>query len=272
MEEALISDREQATIAVLFDGEDDGESLLSLLRQAGEDIPADAELTDDDIEGLMREHFGIGNHIDIGREAAQHESNSGRIEDAKHVEDDFTDEEWLIVSGLKTHCRRIVQTTMSPRTRKKEIQWAFVRNTEDEKGLSFHLACEALGARPFVVQTLIQHFWGLRDIAIEPLPFLADPLPDPLYTESLYHAGTVGGELAKVIWSAPGQRVSESFDCVTLKHGLVATVDELSEALRDLENAGLVKTTLGCAHFISRHPAFRRFRRVSWARTFLLED
>ncbi len=272
MDQALISDREQTTLAVLFDDEDDGESLLSLLRQAGEEIPNDAELSDDEIEGLMREHFGIGNHIDLAREAAHHESTSGRIEEVKHVEDDFTDEEWMIVTGLKAHCRRIVQPSISPKTLKKEVQWAFVRNTEDDKGLSFHLACEALGARPFVVQTLIQHYWGLRDITIEPLPFLADPLPDPLYTESLFHAGTAGGELAKVIWGAPGQRISTSFEQVLQKHGLASTQEELEQALRDLENAGLVKLTLGSAHFISRHPAFRRFRRVSWARTFLLDD
>lgn len=271
MSDRPFSERERATLAVLFDDEDDGTSLIALLRQAGEEIGTDVVLGDDELEALMREHFGLGNHIDLAREAAHHESGSGRIENTPHVEEDFTDEEWMIVRGMKQHCRRLVQTAISPRTRQKEVVWSFVRGTEDDKGLSFHLACEALGARPFVVQTLIQHYWGLRDICVQPMPFLADPLPDPLLSESQYHSGTLGGELARAFWRSPGERVSTVFNDLVERDPKVKT-DQLDQALRDLENAGLVKLSLGCAHFISRSPAFRRFRRVSWARTFLMDD
>lgn len=267
-----ITQREQNTLALLFDDEDDGESLIGLLAQATgaqSDSPSEA-LSDDELEQLMREHFGIANHIDLAREAAALEAGSGRIEEVKHVEDDFTDEDWQIVRGLQRHCRRIVKTDTPPKALQRHVKWMFVNGTKDDSGLSFHLACQALQTRPFVVQALVQHYWGLRDVRIGQLPFEADILPDPLYTECLMHAGIEGGDIGKRIWDSPGAPILEVMRRAS-NNGAVPQ-KHLEQAVADLQENGLILVNLGISHFIARRPAFRKFRRLSWSRTFLMDD
>jgi hypothetical protein len=271
-ENVPITQREQQTLELLFEDDDDGESLIGLLAQASgpQHDTSSTALSDAALEALMREHFGLTNHIDLAREAAALESGSGRIDDIKDVEQDFTDEEWEIVRGLQRHCRRIVKKDTPPNTMAREVQWMFVRGTQDDSGLSFHLACQALQTRPFVVQALVQHYWGLRDIRIGTMPMLADPLPDPLYTECLYHAGVVGGDLGKRIWDAPGTPIIDAMRRAS-SNGAVSQT-ELEQAAQDLQENGLIMVNLGIAHFISRRPAFRKFRRLSWSRTFMMDD
>lgn len=279
---SAITQREQATLALLFDEEDDGQSLIGLLAQAtdaGSDRQASEDLSDGDLEQLMREHFGITNHIDLAREAASLEAGSGRIDDVRHVEEDFTNEEWEIVRGLQRHCRRIVKYDTSRKVLQKEVRWMFVNTTKDDAGLSFHLACEALQTRPFVVQALVQHYWGLRDIRVGPLPFEADVIPSALYSECLLHAGMEGGDIGRHVWSAPGTPILDAMrraadDATRRPAGLngVVSDQQLEQAVMDLKENGLILVTLGVAYFIARRPAFRRFRRLSWSRTFLMDD
>lgn len=278
MSEAMsdLSDSEVTTLSALFDDDADLTQLVTLLR--AESAQEQGKTAEQEIESMLRERWGM-NHIDLEREASAYAKDPGRIEDKPNVEDDFTDEEWLIVRGLRDHCRKVVRTTMGAKQRNREVKWAFQNGVEDDKGLSFHKSCIALQTRPFVVQTLIQHYWGIRDIVVGELPFLADPLPDPLYTEALFHAGEVGGEIAKASWMSPGDTiltlestVREAYSRGTTGMRPPLTQKWFDQAMGDLQESGLLKVSLGRAHFISRPPAMRKFRRSSWSRSFVFED
>lgn len=271
-----LSANEVTTLSALFDDDADLSQLVTLLR--AESAQEQGKTAEQEIEAMLRERWGM-NHIDLEREASAYAKDPGRIEDKPNVEDDFTDEEWLIVRGLRDHCRKVVRTTAGAKQRQREVKWAFQMGVEDDKGLSFHKACTALQTRPFVVQSLIQHYWGLRDIVVGPLPFLADPLPDPLYTEALFHAGEIGGEIAKLAWMSPGDtileiesRLREMRNASPLPVTRPLTQKWFDQALQDLQEPGLLKVSLGRAHFMSRPPAMRKFRRASWSRSFVFED
>lgn len=267
MAEALeaLTEGEARAVVALFD-EDDGDltPLLGLLNASQSAAPSEEA----ELEALMREHFGLA-RVDLDKESAQFARSPERLNEAAEA-DDYTDEEWVIVSGIRNHCRRAIRTGTSDRQRLKEVRWLFIRGEEDDKGLSFHLACEALSVRPFVVQTMVQHYWGMRQIVVPQFPFLADPLPDPLLTECLYHAGTCGGQIGGAIWSEPGVTLPDLKRRIEGHGG--ATQAEFDAALVDLQEAGLIQVALGRAHFISRRSASNRSRRQSWSRTFQMED
>ena len=262
--ESLTDGEARAVVALFADDDAELTPLRGLLRASQSTEKAEEE----ELEALMREHFGLA-RVDLDKESETFARAGERVSEVAAA-DDYTDEEWVIVSGMRNHCRRAIRTGTSERQRAREVRWLFIRGDEDDKGLSFHLACEALSVRPFVVQTMVQHYWGMRQIVVPPFPFLADPLPDPLLTECLYHAGTCGGQIGGVVWSEPGIALPELQRRIEERHAEYPA--QYEQALADLQEAGLVQVALGRAHFISRRPITRRSRRQSWARTFQMED
>lgn len=266
---------EQAALLTIFD---DGDLDLGVLMQLAAEPPAEQDepglggspMSDDELETLMREHWGLQT-LDVSRAVKDADAGNSAVRADEKAEDDFTDEEWQIVRSLQTHCRKVIAQTTTARARRKEIDWCFMRGTEDSHGVSFHLACESLMCRPLVVQTLIQHYWFQRNIIIpDPLQFLADPLPDALQTEALFHAGVDGLHIATRAWAHPSRSGAELMAaCLPHMEDKQARYDE---AFIRLEKAGLVMLAVDRVYFTSRKPSFRKFRRESWSRSFVTDD
>lgn len=263
------NEREVSTILSLFEGEDEIDlDAVRALMGGGEEPPAEDDsvgLSDASIEALMRKNWGL-REMDVSKEAESLAVGRVALREDENAQDDFTEEEWIIVKAMQAKCRKAINAAVSDRQRKRATDWCFVRGTEDSKGVSFHLACEALQVRPFVVQALIHHYWFQRGIVMpEPLAFMADPLPDSLQSEALLHAWEPGLRIAANAWTNP------SLEERTLRTRLDMTDDEYNTAYLRLTEAGMIANRLGRIYLTSRGPAFRKFRRVSWSRSFIGE-
>lgn len=111
---------------------------------------------------------------------------------------------------------------------------------------------------------MVQHFWFIRGITVEPLPFMADELPEALEQEAIMYGWEVGREIARITWRAPGilepdVRSQVNFDA-----------DEFTRGLAALLEVGVVSSRMGCLHVSARPASFRRARQaVSWSNSFV---
>jgi len=255
----------------IFEGEDDLDLTLLMAIAKGDAQPptastdSDESLSPEELEELMRSHFGLP-RLDVKDAVRAADQGVVHVREQERAEDDFSDEEWVIVNALRRHVRRVIQQNIADKSRNDEIRWCFMRGTSDKQGVSFHLACQSLRARPFVVQTLLQHYWHQRAIVIgKPFGFLYDPLPDPLQTEALYFAGTEGLTIASRVWSHPSVHTLELADFATQSMG----VARYRQVMSALDDAGLICEKLDRWYVTSRKPAFRKFRRQSWSASFV---
>lgn len=244
------------------EGDDDLASLLQVVS-AGEKptLPAD-----EDLEALMRETWGLQS-LDVSKEIRQASNISVRPDDRD--EDDYSEEEWLVVTTMRKLCLEAITRTTPARRRKRAIEWLFINGTEEPRNsISFHLACDLLKARPWVIQALIQHFWYLRGIEPEPLPFLADILPDAILSEAGVHAWEPGMRIASNLWQRPGSTIQELRD-VTIE----LSSAEFDTAASLLVEHGIIGVSVaGKAYVISRPATFRHTgQKVSWSRSFIGE-
>lgn len=254
---------EAGTLLSLFGDEDDFDlGGLGLLAQQ----PADQPMTDAEIEALMREHLGLPS-IDTASAIRAAESGKVAVRPSDSDQDDFTDEEWVIVKTMRKLCLEAITPAASPRARSRSVEWLFVRGTEESRhGVSFHLACEMLRSRYWVIQALIQHFWFLRGILPGQLPFLADPLPESIQSEAILHGWSVGMEIVTAAWSRPGVMDAELRRILEIPQG------DYERSLEALIEAGVIGTRLGQVYVTSRPATFRRSRQaVSWSNSFLGE-
>lgn len=247
------------------DGAGDDAALEAILSMAsarverGEDAPSD-----EDVERLMREQWGLP-VVDVAA-AARSTLDTAVYPDDQDA-DDYTDEEWLIVKTMRKLCLDVISRETPIRRRKFALEWTFVRGVEEPRyGVDFHLACDMLKARHWVIQALVQHFWYLRCIEPEPLPFLADPLPEAIEGEAILHAWDEGIEIMRRLWMLPGRAPAElRFATPNL------SPEAFDRGFDRLADAGLIGlSAAGKAYVISRPVTFRaRARKTSWSRSFL---
>lgn len=254
---------EAGTLLSLFGDEDDFDlGGLGLLAQQSADQP----MTDAEIEALMREHLGLPS-IDTAGAIRAAEAGKIAVRPSDGDEDDFSEEEWAIVKTMRKLCLDAISPGTSPRARARSVEWLFVRGTEEGRhGVSFHLACEMLRSRFWVIQALIQHFWCLRGILPGQLPFLADPVPESIQSEAILHGWDAGMQIVAAAWSRPGVLDSE------LVRILGIPQVDYEQSLTALVEAGVVGLRMGQVYVTSRPATFRRSRQaVSWSNSFLGE-
>lgn len=254
---------EPQTLAALFGDEDDIDlEALSTIAEGG----ADSQLSDNEIEAFMREQWGLPS---LDAEQAIRTIEAGRASPRPSDEDsdEFSDEEWTIVQTLRRYCQDAISPGTKPARRKKCVEWIFVRDTQEPKhGISFHLACQMLRSRHWVIQALIQHLWFIRGISVEPLPFMADELPEALEQEAILYGWDTGRDIARLAWKEPG--ILEP----ALHDRLGIDSDEFTRGLSAVLEVGVIGSRMGCLHVSARPASFRRTRQaVSWSNSFVGE-
>lgn len=236
----------------------------SVPLQDDEDDAFFAALAGDDFDAALQAEASRLPSIDLGAELrASARQFSAPAEE--QVEDDYSDEEWLIVRRMRELCGDAIKRSTSAKRRKEAVEWLFVRGTAERRlGIEFHLACQMLEARPWVIHALVHHIWWSRGIQPGPLPFLADPLPEALASEAIMTAWEAGPPILETLWRWPGAPL----------HALRELVPELREAdyqrsLDALLEAGLIADKDGTGYVSARSAKARR--RMSWSRTFVGE-
>lgn len=257
-------DTEADLLTSLFGDESDLDlDTLAAMAGATEDGPLD----DVQLEALMREHLGLP-MLDGQSAVREVESPRASIRPDDQDADDYTDEEWIIVTSMRKLCLDAIGRDTPAKRRDAAIEWLFVRGTEEPKhGISFHLACDMLHARPWVIQALVQHLWCQRGIALAALPFMADPLPEALQSEAILRAWETGLEILVQVWPRPGVPLAH------LRADMASTPDDVfDKAMAALGDAGLVGVNLGRVYVQSRPSHLRRSGAgITWSRSFIGE-
>lgn len=241
-------------LASLFSPDDLGidapdETLLAMVGTGASDA---------EIEAAMREAWGLP-QINLAEELKQPAKPLAE----KHVEDDYTDDEWLIVRRMRELCAETINRGTSLKRRKAAIEWLFVRGTAEQRlGIEFHLACQMFEARPWVVHALIHHIWWTKGIQPGPLPFLADPLPEALSSEAILSAWDSGPPILEALWRWPGAPLHAVRELVP-----EITDEEYDRSLARLLDVGLIAEKDGFGYVSARSAKVRR--RMSWSRTFV---
>lgn len=255
---------ETQALTALFGDEDD--FVLAALVAADETEDG-RPLSDAEIESLMREQWGLA-PLDVSSAMREMTAGRGGVTPDDGESDDFSDEEWLIVQAMRKKCLDAIRADTPASRFQKAVNWLFVRNTEDSKGVSFHLACQALRSRYWVIQALIQHFWYLRGITPpQGLPFMADKLPEALESEAILHGWDAGLQIATAVWGRPG------VTSVQLRPHVKVDDESYARSFDALIEAGVIGNRTGALYVTSRPATFRRSGSgVSWSRSFIGED
>lgn len=252
---------EPQTLAALFGDEDDIDlEALSTLAESG----ADGQLTNDEIEAFMREQWGLP-ALDAEQTIKSIEAGRSAARPSDEDSDDFSEEEWTIVQTLRRYCQDVISPATKPARLRTGVEWIFVRDTQEPKyGVSFHLACQMLRSRYWVIQALIQHFWYIRGIPVDPLPFMADELPEAIEHEAIIHGWDTGREIARIVWKQPG--VLEP----AVREQVNVDPDEFTRGLAALIGTGVIGSRMGSLHVSARPASFRRTGQgVSWSNSFV---
>lgn len=232
---------------------DDLAELASVVQQS------DAEL-----EASLRERWGLP-EIDLQAMAIDAGQGSHRMPSADRS-DEYSEEEWLLVTSIRKQVEAVL-TAASPKNRRtKALRWLFVRGIEDAKGISFHLACEALEARPWVLQALLQHLIYVRGIVLDKLDPMADILPEAIQSEAILAGWDAGLAIANLVWRWP------SIPVEVLRASLPFSDEVYEHAFSALTAKGIVTARMGQAYLTSRPPGFRRSgNKISWSKSFIGE-
>lgn len=255
---------ESQTLTALFGDEDDLDfEGLSAIAEGG---PDGQQLSDSEIEAFMREQWGLP-ALDVEQTIRSIEAGSSAPRPSDADSDEYSDEEWKIVQTMRRYCQDAISPATKPARLRKCVEWIFVRETEDPRnGVSFHLACQMLRSRHWVIQALIQHFWFIRGIQVEPLPFMADELPEAIEQEALLHGWDTSMEIARLAWREPG--IHEP----TMRERLGVDPDEFTRGLSVLLEVGVIGSKMGALYVSARPVSFRRTRQgVSWSNSFVGE-
>jgi len=244
---------------IALDWNDDGDETGG---PAFPSLPGPSGMSDQALEALFREQWGLPPLDESGPEPPTREQVLIQANDRN--EDDFTEDEWDMVKVLRTMCRQATQQQSSRRKRRAAVEWLFVHGTNDPKHRwTFHLMCVALRARPWVIQTMVQHVWFRKALVPDPLPFLADPLPEALKSEAILCAWDAGETVLSQIWSQPGAVLTG------LRQHTILTERAFDRAAGTLLQAGLLGQCMDRVWVSSRSANFiRPGQRVSWSRSF----
>lgn len=256
---------ESAILQALFESDDELDLDAGIMRALAEADAGSTTITDAEIERQMREHLGLSKLDVSGTLSAAPNAGVAIVRPSDDDRDDYNEYEWKIVLSMRNHCMRAIRPETSHKARHAALRWLFVRGEEDSQGIAFHLACEALQARPWVIQALIHHYFAIRDIHLEGgLPQGSDELPDALESEAMFHGWLAGIEVAKALWRLPGLLESELVAMTSLDD------DGCHRALACLIDAGLASMRVSRAYLTSRPGAIRGSGSgLSWSRSFL---
>jgi len=237
---------------------DDGESASADFQA----FPGTTGMSDQALEALFRAQWGLPALEDGEPEPPAREQVI--IQSSHRDEDEFTEEEWDMVRVLRTMCQTATRQQSPHKKRRSAVEWLFVNGTaEPRHHWTFHLMCEALRARPWVIQTMVQHLWFRRAIVPEPLPFLADVLPELLQSEAILCAWGAGETVMARVWGQPGCLLG------AVRHQTALTETAFDRAVNALLEAGLLGRCADRVWVSSRSANFiRPGQRVSWSRSF----
>lgn len=211
--------------------------------------------------------WGDEGPIDIITDAAPVRID-GRAEfSAAGAEDDFTDEQWILVNILKRRVREACNVNTQSAKRWKAIEWCFVPGTPEPKhGVEFSDLCMALGARPEVIRARIHHQWYMAGVVLErPLPLMAVKMPEQYESEAIMSAWDGGLLVCQEIWRWPGIPMGV---LAKQTEGMLAELQsDFTEVMDRLVASHLVAWRFGCAFLIGRKAHGRR-RNFSWSKSF----
>lgn|GEM_PF-2479903 len=258
---------EAQILQALFGDDEEFDLDAGIVRALAESEAASPLVSDAEVEKQMREHLGLS-RLDVSTTLSSSPmAGTATVRPSDGDREDYNEYEWEIVIAMRRNCMLAIRPETSQKARHVALRWLFVRGTEDKKGISFHLACEALEARYWVIQALVQHYFAVRDIPLtEGLPDQADGLPEALQSEAMFHAWLPGVQLAEALWSRPGILESE------LEAVCGLSSDDYSKAMTQLVDCGLVSMRVSRAYFAARPAAIRNAGNgLSWSRSFLGE-
>lgn len=232
---------------------------------AGLDKKADADLDDLSPWDLQIGQSGFSKWGAGGLGELDDDRNDG----GDCISDDYSDEQTILLKMLKAELRLTYNRKTQWRRRKKALTWCFVRTEKNSKGLSFHLVCTALGARPDVMQARLHRQFYLAGLPMpEPLPLFADLLPDQYESEAIMAAWESGLVVVKEVWRWPGIPVDELAIRVGAAVGSGGEGSDINSVLEKLEDVGLVARRFGMVFLTGRADETVIRRSFSWSRSF----
>ena len=162
-------------------------------------------------------------------------------------EDDFEGPQRDVFLMLRDKVLDTYSDKVSKKRIMQAIEWVFCPLAD---GVSFDLACRALGMRPYVLRTRIHYEFYMRWRVFSAFPFLTVPVPAELQGEILYLTSKVGNDVARYIWYAPGITPEMLMAYV----GQTYRDYEIEKAILDLEAAGIVGIRMNNIYLIGRNP------------------
>jgi len=181
----------------------------------------------------------------------------GRSKEVIVTFEDFEQEEQFSCLLLTHHIKNVITATVSPRTRKRSLEFVFADIHKDDE-VSFTTCCESLNVREHVLRTRVHYEYFLRWVICEDMPMLTLPLHEDLINEVMYRAGTTGLAVAKLAWSNPGIRyedIHQRLSAIYLPKDLVA-------AVRELERYGNIAKRGDSIYFVGRNPQAGDFTEI----------
>lgn len=185
--------------------------------------------------------------------------------------EDFEGPEQFLFTVLKSYVRDACNVNTSWPARKKAAEWIFCSTVPDARGIAFAETCRVFGARRTVLQARVHYqlYWAGVPYQ-EPLPFLCDSLPEPLYGEILLGSGEDATLLAKYLWTWPGVRADVLAREAEARFGFSS--DRTLELMTRMEKSGHAALKHGFWFFISRNPdvySAAGRRRFQWSKAFV---
>lgn len=212
---------------------------------------------DEDLEGISP--FDLDWGFDLPK---QSEAEREPDYDAPRIDaDDYTNEEAAILKVLKAKVREACNVNTTWNKRQKALDWCFVRGEKDKRGVDFHTACMALGARPEVMQARLHHQLYEAGVPMrEPLSLWIDRLPEQYESEAIMAAWEDGLAVVREVWKWPGIPL----ETLEEKCGIPNAFD----VMQKLEKAGLIAWRFGFVFLTGRSTERVKKRSFSWSKSF----
>lgn len=218
-------------------------SMGSLFENAGARLYFDAEL-------------GEPSKLDF----SQQQHNTPQI-DAEDFEEGPERETYRLLCST---ARKAFNAKSSASERKQALDWLFVPNHPGKHGITYSLACQALGIREHVIRVrMMYQFYLSATVLPEPMNFMSVAIPEHLESEILHWTGTLGYQIALSTWFWPGIRADALM--ADFSHDLAGFKRELLS----LESLGFCATSHGFWFFTGRNPDVmtpHERRHFSWSK------
>lgn len=129
----------------------------------------------------------------------------------------------------------------------------------DAHEVDFNLACDTLAARPDVVRLrLMYELWNRWIVFSEPIPKLVVPVPDILFSDIQFHAGTEGHLLCQEAWEWPGISTSQLLMRAAGVDSLDDVPERFTQALHALDTRHILSVKENGWWMTGRNPELNR--------------